>query len=92
MQDWYVHTMNTEHLRLETLPDLNLELPQINLEHHDMVYEEITETEVEEAIGEADEVSAPGLSGQTIQTSLSRDTRHLHSNNQSASLQEGTLP
>jgi hypothetical protein len=56
MQDWYdVHTVNTEHLRLETLPDfltdLNLELPQINLEHHDMVYEEITETEGEEAIG-----------------------------------------
>jgi hypothetical protein len=70
MQDWYANTANVEHVQTETLSeflqDQQLELPQISPELQDMLTEEITPMEVEEAINEAQEMSAPGPSGQTI--------------------------
>jgi hypothetical protein len=70
MQDWYAHTADFEHLQNETLPDFltdqQLELPQIDSELQDMLIEEITPREVEDAIKEAKERSAPGPSGHTI--------------------------
>ncbi len=70
MQDWYVHTDNITQLQMETLSDFltnyNLGLPQVSPEHQYMLGEEITEAEVQEDIGEAHEISAPGSSGQTI--------------------------
>jgi hypothetical protein len=70
MQDWYGHTANLAQEQTETLADflsdLELDLPQISLEHQDMLTEEITPDEVEDAINEAHEISAPGPSGQTI--------------------------
>ncbi len=70
MQDWYAHTANSEHLQTETLPDFlneqQLELPQIGPELQDMLIEEITPNEVEDAINEAKEISALGPSGHTI--------------------------
>jgi hypothetical protein len=70
MQEWYAHTAESDHLQTETLPDFlneqQLELPQISLEYQDMLVEEITPNEVENAINEAKEMSAPGPSGHTI--------------------------
>jgi hypothetical protein len=70
MQDWYSNTANTEHVQKETLSDFlldqHLELPQISPKLQDMLTEEITVMEVEDAINEAQEASAPGPSGQTI--------------------------
>jgi hypothetical protein len=70
MQDWYNHTVNTAQPQRETLSDFkndfNLDLPQISPEHHDMLAKEITEGEVEDAIKEAQEISAPGPLGQTL--------------------------
>jgi hypothetical protein len=70
MQDWYANTANVEHVQRETLSeflhDQQLELPQISLELQEMLTEEITPMEVEEAISKAQETSAPGPSGQTI--------------------------
>jgi hypothetical protein len=58
------------HVQIETLSDFlqdqQLELPQISPEHQDMLEEEITPSEVEDAINEAKEMSAPGPSGHTI--------------------------
>jgi hypothetical protein len=70
MQDWYANTADVEHVQKETLNDFlldqQLELPQISQELQEMLTEEITPMEVEEAINEAQEASAPGPSGQTI--------------------------
>ena len=70
MQDWYEHTANVEHAQVESLEeflaDFDMDLPQIQPEHREMLEEEITEDEVEDAIGEAHEISSPGPSGQTI--------------------------
>jgi hypothetical protein len=70
MQDWYANTANVEHVQTETLSEFlqgqQLDLPQISPELQDMLTEEITPMEVEEAINEAQEMSAPGPSGQTI--------------------------
>jgi hypothetical protein len=60
MQDWYAHTADSEHLQTETLPDSltnqQLELPQIDSELQDMLIEEITLQEIEDAINKATEM------------------------------------
>jgi hypothetical protein len=70
MQEWYANMAETGHIQTETLPDFlyeqRIELPQISPEHQDMLVEEITPNEVENAINEAKEMSAPGPSGHTI--------------------------
>jgi hypothetical protein len=42
-----------------------MDLPQISPKHKEILDEEITPDEVEEAINETHEISAPGPSGQT---------------------------
>jgi hypothetical protein len=70
MQEWYEHTANTAQPQRETLADFledqQMELPQIGQDLQEMLVEEITPSEIEEAINEAKETSAPGPSGQTI--------------------------
>ncbi len=70
MQEWYESTASRDWEQAETptemLEDLQLDLPQINPETWDLLDEEITRDEVETAINEAHEVSAPGPTGQTI--------------------------
>jgi hypothetical protein len=70
MQDWYIHTSTTALPQTKTPPDflsnLHFELPQISPEHQDMLTEEITEAEVDQAITDTHEISASGASGQTI--------------------------
>jgi hypothetical protein len=70
MQDWYGYTANLAQPQTETLADflsdLQLDLPQISLEDQDMLTDEITQAEIEDAINKAHEISAPGPSGQTI--------------------------
>jgi hypothetical protein len=70
MQEWYEHTANAAQPQLETLEnfleDQQIELPRIGQNLQDMLTEEISSLEVEEAINEAKEISAPGPSGQTI--------------------------
>jgi hypothetical protein len=48
------------------LDDLQLELPQISLDIQGLLDEEISQDEVENAINEAHEISAPGPTEQTI--------------------------
>jgi hypothetical protein len=69
MQEWYESTASRDWEQVETLTnmlDLQLDLTQINPEVRDLLDEEITHEEVETAINEAHEVSAPGPTGQTI--------------------------
>jgi hypothetical protein len=70
MQGWYEVTASQEHVQTESLTslmqELNLKLPQISQENKDILDKEITPDEVETAINEAHEISAPGPSGQTI--------------------------
>jgi hypothetical protein len=70
MQEWYEHTANAAQPQRETLSDFledqQLELPQIGQDLQEMLVEEITTVEVETAINQAKEISAPGPSGQTI--------------------------
>ena len=70
MQTWYERTAERTVPQTETLTDFlgrhNLELPQITDEHKDMLEEEFSMAEIKQAIQEANEVSAPGPSGQTI--------------------------
>ncbi len=70
MQEWYANTAETDHIQTETLPaflhEQQIDLPKISPEHQDMLVEEITPNEVENAIKEAKEMSAPGPSGHTI--------------------------
>ncbi len=70
MQEWYEHTANAAQPQRETLADFldeqQLELPQIGQDLQEMLVEEITTSEIEEAINQAKELSAPGPSGQTI--------------------------
>ena len=70
MQQWYEHTAEralpqTKGLQ-EFLTAHNIRLPQITEEHKEMLEEEFSQEEVYEAIKEANEVSAPGPSGQNI--------------------------
>jgi hypothetical protein len=46
--------------------ELQMDHPQISLEHRKVLDEEISPAEVEDAINEAHEISAPGPSGQTF--------------------------
>jgi hypothetical protein len=70
MQEWYGNTASQEFQQEETLADmldeLQLDLPQISPDVKELLDEEITNLEVETAINEAHEVSAPGPTGQTI--------------------------
>jgi hypothetical protein len=70
MQEWYGNTASQEWEQVETLEDmlgdLHLDLPQISPEIRELLDEEISSPEVEVAINEAHEVSAPGPTGQTI--------------------------
>jgi exonuclease III len=70
MQEWYEVTASRELDQAETLTDmlhdLQMELPQISPENRELLDEEISQTEIENAINEAQEVSAPGPTGQTI--------------------------
>jgi hypothetical protein len=56
--------------QVETLEDFlqnyNIELPKIQEQHKDWLEEEFTQEEIEQAINDAHEISAPGPSGQTI--------------------------
>ncbi len=70
MQEWYGNTASQDFQQEETLADmlddLQLDLPQISPDVKEFLDEEITSLEVEAAINEAQEVSAPGPTGQTI--------------------------
>ena len=70
MQDWYRLTAEEQHVQTEHLTDFlqdnNQVAPQIQNQHKEWLEEEITQEEVEQAIGDAHEISAPGPSGQTI--------------------------
>jgi hypothetical protein len=70
MQEWYENTANAAQPQRETLADFlddqQLVLPQIGQDLQERLVEEITTSEIEEAINQAKEVSAPGPSGQTI--------------------------
>jgi hypothetical protein len=70
MQEWYGNTVSQEFQQEETLADmldeLQLDLPQISPDVKELLDEEIINIEVEAAINEAHEVSAPGPTGQTI--------------------------
>jgi hypothetical protein len=55
--------------------DIQLDLPQIDPETRDLLDEEITREEVESAINEAQEISAPGPTGQTITLSTNFSSR-----------------
>jgi hypothetical protein len=79
MQEWYESTASREWEQVETLTDmindLQLDLPQIDPETRDLLDEEITREEVESAINEAQEISAPGPTGQTITLSTNFSSR-----------------
>jgi hypothetical protein len=70
MQQWYEKTAERLVPQAETLYDFldrhQIELPQIDDDQKAMLEEEFTMQEVKQAIQEANEVSAPGPSGQTI--------------------------
>ncbi len=70
MQEWYEHTANAAQPQRETLADFledqQMELPQIGQDLQEMLIEDISPSEIEEAINDAKEISAPGPSGQTI--------------------------
>jgi hypothetical protein len=70
MQEWYESMASHDWDQIETLSDrlddLQVELPQISPGVQDLLDEELTCEEVENAINEAHEVSAPGPTGQTI--------------------------
>jgi hypothetical protein len=74
MQEWYENTANAAQPQTETLADFledqQLDLPQIGQDLQEMLIEDISSSEIEEAINEAKEVSAPGPSGQTITLSM----------------------
>jgi hypothetical protein len=70
MQKWYEHTAERVIPQLETLASFitrqGLDLPQLDEDQRAMLEEEFTIQEIKAAISEANEVSAPGPSGQTI--------------------------
>ncbi len=70
MQKWYERTAELVLPQLETLDSFlarhNINLPQIDEDQCAMLEEEFTTEEIRNAISEANEVSAPGPSGQTI--------------------------
>jgi len=70
MQQWYERTaerVTPQTMGLqEFLAAHNMHLPQITQDHKEMLEEEFSMEEVHEAIREANEVSAPGPSGQNI--------------------------
>jgi hypothetical protein len=70
MQQWYEKTAERLVPQAETLHNFlerhGMDLPQIDDDQKDMLEEEFTPTEVKQAIQEANEVSTPGPSGQTI--------------------------
>ncbi len=69
MQRWYEQTAERVVPQLESLPDFlnrqGLELPQLD-DRKSVLEEELTIHEVKQAIQEANKVSAPGPSGQTV--------------------------
>jgi hypothetical protein len=70
MQQWYEKTAERLVPQAETLYEFlerhDVELPQIDDDQKAMLEEEFTPQEVKQAIQEANEISAPGPSGQTI--------------------------
>jgi hypothetical protein len=70
MQKWYERTLERVLPQIETLTSFlaryELNLPQIDEDQCAMLEEEFTTEEIRLAISEANEVSAPGPSGQTI--------------------------
>ncbi len=70
MQKWYERTAERVLPQLETLDSFlarhNINLPQIDEDQCAMLEEEFTTEEIKMAISKANEVSAPGPSGQTI--------------------------
>jgi hypothetical protein len=70
MQKWYEQTAERALPQTVSLSEFldtqNIVLPQISEDHKDMLQEEFSSEEVLEAINEANEVSAPGPSGQNI--------------------------
>jgi len=70
MQQWYERTAERALPQTISLQEFltahNIRLPQITEEQKESLEEEFTQEEVLEAIKEANEVSAPGPSGQNI--------------------------
>jgi hypothetical protein len=70
MQKWYEHTAERVVPQLETLASFftrqGLDPPQLDVDQRAILEEEFTIQEVKAAISEANEVRAPGPSGQTI--------------------------
>jgi hypothetical protein len=70
MQEWYKSTASRDldqaEILSDMLDDLQLELPQNSLDIQGLLDEKISQDEVEHAINEAHEISAPGPTGQTI--------------------------
>ncbi len=70
MQEWYEETAQRDTPQTTTLQAFlqqhNILLPQISQEHQDMLSEEFSQEEVQEAILEAQAISAPGPTGQSI--------------------------
>jgi hypothetical protein len=70
MQDWYENTAQTSTLQTTSLHQFteehNIALPQITEDQKEMLSEEFSHEEIDEALKEAKEHSAPGPSGQII--------------------------
>jgi len=70
MQNWYQETANKDHEQTLTLTDFmnkqNINIPKITPEQADYLEQEFTEQEVQQAINDANETSASGISGQSI--------------------------
>ncbi len=70
LQCWYKRTANKQTIDQETLTAFlewhNLAVPQVDDDLKQAIKEEFTQHEVKAAIQEANEISAPGLSEQTI--------------------------
>jgi hypothetical protein len=70
MQQWYEETAERATPQARTLQEFleshRIQLPQITEDQKDMLDDEFTITEVQDALNDANDVSAPGPSGQNI--------------------------
>jgi hypothetical protein len=70
VQQWYEETAERTTPQTRTLQEFlashDRQLPQITEDHKDMLDNEFTTTEMQDALNDANEVSAPGPSGQNI--------------------------
>ncbi len=70
MQQWYEETAERATTKARTLQEFleshDIQLPQITEDQKDMLDDEFTIKEVQDALNDANDVSAPGPSGQNI--------------------------